>query len=53
MSKSLCVIVTKKLVGGHFSSSKFSGFEKICASEGYMTFFVEIFLSQIAANFLR
>ena len=52
-SKILCVTVTKKLVGGHFSSSKVSGFEKTYASEGYVTFFCSgSFYLRLPQNFL-
>ena len=45
--------VPKKFVGEPFSVSLISGIEKFYASEGYVTFFCQNFLSHSAKNFHR
>ena len=52
-SELFCLTVAKKIVGEPFRVSLISGIEKTYASEGYVTIFVENFLSHSTETFRR
>ena len=52
-SKSSYLTVPKNFVGQPFRVSLISGIEKFYASEGYVTIFVEVFLSHSTESFRR
>ena len=51
-SKFCCLTVPTNFVGQPFRVSLFSGIEKFCASEGYVTISVEIFCLTMPKNFV-
>ena len=52
-SKVFCLTVPKNFIGQPFRVSLKSGIEKLYASEGYVTFSVEVFLSHNAEKICR
>ena len=52
-SKISCIPLPKNFIGQPFRMSLKSGIEKLYASEGYVTFSVEVFCLTLAEKFLR